>query len=92
MVMDLMDMDFFSRPSCGTDRDVIIFGVDTSSSTMIENRKKHISILGKGTTHGLEHAMPAEKIYLINFTENNEKFCLSLHYSGTNSYLFVNGI
>ena len=53
MVLDLMDMDFFSRPSCGTDRDVIIFGVDTSSFTMIENRKKHISILGKGTTHGL---------------------------------------
>ena len=26
----------------------------------------------------------------INFTENN-KFCLSLHYNGVNSYLFVNG-
>ena len=27
-----------------------------------------------------------------NFTEKNKKFCLSLHYNGTNSYLFVNGI
>ena len=27
----------------------------------------------------------------INFTNTNEKFCLSLHYNGTNSYLFVNG-
>ena len=27
----------------------------------------------------------------INFTENNTKFCLSLNYNGTNSYLFVNG-
>ena len=26
-----------------------------------------------------------------NFTEKNKKFCLSLHYNGTNSYLFVNG-
>ena len=26
----------------------------------------------------------------INFTENNKKFCLSLHYNGANSYLFVN--
>ena len=24
-------------------------------------------------------------------TENNKKFCLSLHYNGANSYLFVNG-
>ena len=29
-------------------------------------------------------------MYSINFTENNKKFCLSLHYNGTNSYLFVN--
>ena len=35
--------------------------------------------------------MTAEKFYLINFTENNKKFCLSLHYNGENSYLFVNG-
>ena len=27
----------------------------------------------------------------INFTENNKKFCLSFHYNGANSYLFVNG-
>ena len=26
---------------------------------------------------------------LINFTKVNTKFCLSLHYDGTNSYLFV---
>ena len=30
-------------------------------------------------------------MYSINFTEKNKKFCLSLHYSGANSYLFVNG-
>ena len=30
-------------------------------------------------------------MYSINFTENNKKFCLSLHYNGVNSYLFVNG-
>ena len=27
----------------------------------------------------------------INFAEHNEKFCFSLHYNGTDSYLFVNG-
>ena len=30
-------------------------------------------------------------MYLINFTKINIKFCLSLHYNGANSYLFVNG-
>ena len=30
-------------------------------------------------------------MYSINFNENNKKFCLSLHYNGANSYLFVNG-
>ena len=33
----------------------------------------------------------AEKLYSINFTKENTKFCLSLHYNGANSYLFVNG-
>ena len=27
----------------------------------------------------------------IYFTEKNKNFCLSLHYNGANSYLFVNG-
>ena len=30
-------------------------------------------------------------MYSINFTLTKKKFCLSLHYNRTNSYLFVNG-
>ena len=30
-------------------------------------------------------------MYQINFTENSKNFCLSLHYNGKNSCLFVNG-
>ena len=30
-------------------------------------------------------------MYSINLTVINKKFCLSLHYNGANSYLFVNG-
>ena len=30
-------------------------------------------------------------MYSINFTENDKKFSLSLHYNEANSYLFVNG-
>ena len=48
-------------------------------------------ILDKGPTQGLEHTLSAEKMYSINFTVTGKKFCLSLHYNGANSYLFVNG-
>ena len=62
-----------------------------SSSTKIISREEDILILGKGPTQGLERKLSAEKMYLINFTENNRKSCFSLHYNGANSYLFVNG-
>ena len=83
---------FFSHPFGGTGRNIIIFGVDMSSSTKIDNKGKDILILGIGPTQGLgEHSLSAEKMYSINFTKVNTKFCLSLHYNGANSYLFVNG-
>ena len=47
-----------------------------SSTTKTDNRKKDILILGKGPTQGLDYTLSAEKIYSINFTENNKKFCL----------------
>ena len=63
-----------------------------NSSIHIDNKKKYILILGKGPTQGLgKHSLTAEKIYSINFTVSNKKLCLSLHYNGANSYLFVNG-
>ena len=69
---------FFSYPSGGTDRNIIIFGVDMSSSRKIDNRKKDILILGKGPTQWLEHVLSAEKMYSINFTENNKKILFEL--------------
>ena len=62
-----------------------------SHSVHFDNKKKDILILGKGSTQGLEHTLTAEKIYSISFTVSKKKFCLSLHYDGANSYLFVNG-
>ena len=32
------------------------------------------------------------KKYSINFTESRKKFCLSMHYNGASSYLFVNDV
>ena len=81
----------FSFSSGGYGQNVIIFGVDMSSSIHIDNKEKDILMLARGPTQGLESTLTAEKIYSINFTEKNKKFCLSLHYNGANSYLFVNG-
>ena len=62
------------KNSGGTDRNVKIFGVDMSSFTKIDNRKKDILIFGKGPTQGLKHALYTEKIYLINSTKQNKNF------------------
>ena len=54
--------------------------------------KNNILVLGKDFVQGINGAtIDAEKLYNTNFTKKNKKFCLSLHYNGTNSYLFVNG-
>ena len=50
-----------------------------SSPPHIDNMKKNISILGKGPKQRLKHTPTAEKLYSINFTEDNKKVCLSLH-------------
>ena len=75
----------------GFGQNVLILGVDMSFSTHIDNKKKDILVLGKGPTQELENTLTAEKMHSINLTEKNKKFCLKLHYNGTNSYLFVNG-
>ena len=41
---------FYSYPSGGTGRNVIIFGAGMSSSGHVDNKKKEILILGKGPT------------------------------------------
>ena len=62
-----------------------------TSSVHVNNKGKDILVLGSGSTQGLgEHSL-TEKMYSINFTVTKNKFCLSLHYNGANSYLFVNG-
>ena len=57
----------FSFANAGFDKNVIIFGVDMSSSVHVDNKKKDILILEKGPTQGLE----AESVFftkaLISF-------------------------
>ena len=62
------------------------------SSVNANNKTKNILVLGKDFIQGLDNTtIYAEKLHSINFTKTNTKFCLSLHYNGANSYLFLNG-
>ena len=82
----------FSFPGGGFVQNIITFGADINSSIYIDNKGKDILILGRGPTQKLgEHSLTAEKMCSINFTLTKKKFCLSLHYNGANSFLFVNG-
>ena len=63
-----------------------------SSSLHPNNKNKNILILGKGQTKGLDNtSLTAEAKYSINFSRSDRKFCLSLHYNGSNIFLFAIG-
>ena len=53
----------FSFPDGGFGQNIIIFGVNMSSSVPFDNKKKDILVLGKGPTQGLEHTLTVEKMY-----------------------------
>ena len=72
-------------------KNMMIFGDDTSSSVHADHKTKNILILGKSPSDGLhDMTLTAEAEFSINFSEQQDKFCLSLHYKGSNSYLFDN--
>ena len=55
------------------------------------DKKKNILILGEGPTHVLDGTtLTAEVKYPINFIQANKKFVLSLHYNGSDNFLFAN--
>ena len=80
----------YSFPNGSVGKNVIIFLFDMSSSVHTDNKGKDILILGKGPTQRLNHMLAAETQYSINFLRPGLKFFLSLYYSDSNSFLFVN--
>ena len=80
------------RQRTSNGKNVLIFGADLSSSIHATNAANHIYCFGEGLTQGINEIMIyAEKNYNRIFSEHGEKFVLSLHYNGDDSYLFVNG-
>ena len=67
----------FSFPNGSFGENVIIFGVDMSSSVHANNKINNILFLGKGFVQGINGtAICAGKTYSINFTKTKIKFCL----------------
>ena len=72
----------FSFPDGGFGQNLLIFGVNMSFSTHIDNKKKDILVLGIGPAQGLEHTLTAVKMYSNNFIVTKKeilfKFTLQL--------------
>ena len=69
----------FSHPQGGMARNIIIFGVDLSSSEHATNKTQTILILGHGLTQKVNNTtIYAEKMYSPNFSAENKIFCINL--------------
>ena len=82
----------FTHPNDGKNaKNVVVFGADTTTSIHKTNQTQSVLVLGHGLIKRInDTTIYAEKMYSSNFTVDNKIFCLSLHYNGDNSYLFVN--
>ena len=71
---------------------VVFFCTDfLSSSPRIDNPKNKFLVFGEEDTFGINGNFGvSEKKFSITFSKANTIFCLSLHYTGDNSYLLGN--
>ena len=81
----------FLLPDGSYGKNVIIFGVDMSSSIHVDNKRKDILTFGEKPTQRLDDTtLAAEANYPINFTQSGKRFVLSPHYNeSTVSFLLM---
>ena len=61
-------------------RNVVISGVNNTSSSHTDNQKNNFLVLGEGPAKGINDSVGAKKKKVsINFSTAKTKFCLSLH-------------
>ena len=84
MILDLILVHFFHFQILGGIK-MLLFLDCTAVHQFI------LIVLGKDPTQGLDDTtITAEAEYSINFSRSERKICLSLHYNGSKSFLFVN--
>ena len=87
MVSDLIQEEVFHIQT--EDMAQILLFLELSSAHA-NSKVNNVLVLGKALIQGINGTtIYAEKIYSTNFTVDNKKFCLSLHYNGNNSYLLM---
>ena len=80
----------FTHGSNQNPKNLIMFGV--SSSTRSTNRLNNIYMLGKDFDQGLDATtICADKMFKIDPSVFEKMYVMSIHYNGTESYLFING-
>ena len=63
-----------------------------SSSVHANNKTRRILVLCKDFIQGIGNTtIYAEEKHSTNFIVTDKEFCLTLHFNGDDSYLFVNG-
>ena len=78
----------FSFPGGGYGQNVLIFGVDMSSSAHVDNnnnKKRYISSWKRTNTRIRKHFKCRKNVF-YSFCRKNKRFCLSLHYNGANNF------
>ena len=62
-----------------------------SSSVHVDNKEKDVLNLGEGPIQRSDNkTLTAEAKYPISFTQSEKGSVLSLHYNGSNSFIFFN--
>ena len=91
-VQDSIQAQFsWADSSCG--ENVIIFGVDNSSSVITDSKNKNISVLVEVLSEAKDNdATTVEAKYYINFDKSRKRFMLSLHYNERNGFSFVSSV
>ena len=81
----------FTATDRSVGKNVIISGIDESSSVHIDNENKDFLILSKGSTQGLDNTtLTAKAEYSINFSRSKVKFHSGLYFNRRNNFLFIN--
>ena len=78
----------FSLPDGSMGENVIIFGVDMSSLCILM-RKIYLNSWYRSNIR-IWWFYISSRSSIFNFSRSNRKFCLSLHYHGSNSFSFAN--
>ena len=82
----------FTHNDSSLARNIITFGADLSTSRHSTSKTQNILVLGHAFIQKTNNTtIYVERSYSPNFSIENKVFCLSLHYNGDDSYLFVNG-